>query len=175
MQSHAKFVCAFLLSCFWVFPLGADDKVNAETQVPITVSVQAEELSVNQDQAIAAAAEVMYRYMRSFNAQDPVRWADTMLFPHIRVSSGSVVVHASKQEFVQQMDFAAFSRRNNWRRSAWDSIDVVQVGANKVHMAVQFSRYDAQQQPIASFESLYVLQKDSAGRWGIRARSSFAP
>ena len=175
MQSHAKFVCAALLSYFWTFQLAADDNVNAEIQVPITVSVQAKELSVSQDQAIAAAADVMYRYMQTFNAQDPVRWADTMLFPHIRVSSGRVVVHTSKQEFVQQMDFAAFARRNNWQRSAWDHIDVVQAGTNKVHMAVQFTRYDAQQQPIASFESLYVLQKDNAGRWGIRARSSFAP
>ena len=52
---------------------------------------------------------------------------------------------------------------------------MIQVGANKVHIAVQFTRYDAAQTPQASFDSLYILQRDAAGRWGIRARSSFAP
>ena len=113
--------------------------------------------------------------MAAFNSRDPARWADTLLFPHVRISSGGVVVHPARDKFVAQMDFAAFAQRNNWQRSAWDNLEVVQVGAGKVHVAVQFTRYDPMQQPIASFDSLYVLQPNDAGVWGIRARSSFAP
>ena len=117
----------------------------------------------------------MHEYMAAFNSRDPARWADTLLFPHVRVSSGGVAVHPARDEFVAQMDFAAFAQRSNWQRSAWDYLEVVQVGAGKVHVAVRFTRYDPQQQPTASFDSLYVLQPNDSGDWGIRARSSFAP
>jgi hypothetical protein len=73
------------------------------------------------------------------------------------------------------MDFAAFAQRINWQRSAWDRLEVIQASSDKVHFAVTFSRYDPQQKLIASFDSLYVLQPDDSGNWGIRARSSFAP
>ena len=89
----------------------------------------------------------------------------------MRISSGGVVVHPSREQFAAQMDFRAFARNYNWQRSAWDRLEVIQVGANKVHIAVQFTRYDAAQTPQASFDSLYILQRDAAGRWGIRARS----
>ena len=74
-----------------------------------------------------------------------------------------VVVHPSREEFAAQMDFRAFARNYNWQRSAWDRLEVIQVGANKVHIAVQFTRYDAAQTPQASFDSLYILQRDAGG------------
>ena len=125
--------------------------------------------------AIGEAAEVMREFMVTFNAQDSDGWSKTLLFPHVRISSGGVVVDPSRQEFVAQMDFQAFARRFNWHHSAWDSLEVVQVSPNKVHIAVQFTRYDVQQQALASYDSLYILQPGEGGKWGIRARSSFAP
>ena len=125
--------------------------------------------------AIGEATKVMREFMATFNAQDSDGWSKTLLFPHVRISSGGVVVHPSRQEFAAQMDFQAFERRFNWHRSAWDSLEVFQVSPNKVHIAVQFTRYDVQQQALASFDSLYILQPGEGGKWGIRARSSFAP
>ena len=148
---------------------------SAMAQPDIRVSPGLGVLTSAQKNAIAAASEVMREFMLTFNAQDPDRWAQTLLFPHVRISSGGLVVHPSREQFTAQMDFRAFARNYNWQRSAWDRLEVIQVGANKVHIAVQFTRYDAAQTPQASFDSLYILQRDAAGRWGIRARSSFAP
>ena len=149
--------------------------VSAIAQPEVQLGINIGEPTSVQKRAIGEAAKVMDDFMQAFNAQDSARWASTLLFPHVRISSGGVVVHPSREEFIEQMDFQAFARTYNWQRSAWDSLNVVQADANKVHIAVQFSRYNPQQKPLASFESLYILQPDTSGKWGIRARSSFAP
>jgi hypothetical protein len=43
-----------------------------------------------------------------------------------------------------------------------------------VHVATRFSRHRADGSVYESFQSLYVIEKVD-GRWGVRARSSFAP
>ena len=124
--------------------------------------------------AVKAAREVMEDFMTFFNARDEARWADTLLFPHVRIASGGVIVSPSKAEFLAAMDFTQFARANNWSHSAWDSIEVVQAGPDKVHFKVQFSRFNPAGESYATFDSLYVVQREG-DRWGIRARSSFAP
>jgi hypothetical protein len=126
------------------------------------------------EQAIAAARGVMDDFMTTFNARDEARWADTLLFPHVRVASGSVMVNPTKAEFVANTDLDEFAKLNNWDHSAWDSIEVVQAGPSKVHFKVKFSRFNPAGEKYVSFDSLYILQLVD-GRWGIRARSSFAP
>ena len=125
-------------------------------------------------QAIADARSVMDEFILSFNARDEARWADTLLFPHVRVASGGVLVNPSKAEFVANTDLDEFARLNNWDHSAWDSIEVIQAGPTKVHFKVKFSRFNPAGEKYVSFDSLYILQWVD-GRWGIRARSSFAP
>ena len=51
---------------------------------------------------------------------------------------------------------------------------VLQDSATKVHIQVRFSRFDADDALIATYDSLYVIVLID-GRWGVRARSSFAP
>ena len=135
-------------------------------------------LSPNQakadDAAIAAAEAVMHEFIRTFNARDEAAWADTLLFPHVRVASGDVVVVPTKDAFIKSTDLDEFARLNNWSHSQWDDIDVIQASAEKVHFKVTFSRFNPQGERYATFNSLYVLQKTPQG-WGIRLRSSFAP
>ncbi len=123
---------------------------------------------------IAAARSVMDEFIAAFNARDEARWADTLLFPHVRFASGGVVVHDDKSAFVAAMDMDDFARVNNWGHSEWDSIDVIQAGPDKVHFKVKFSRFRPDGERYVTFDSLYILQRVD-GRWGIRARSSFAP
>jgi hypothetical protein len=130
--------------------------------------------SAQTDAAVLAARMVMDDFMTHFNARDEARWADTLLFPHIRVASGGVIVSPSKAEFVAAMDLDQFALANNWSHSAWDSIEVIQAGPDKVHFKVQFSRFNPAGEKYVTYNSLYVVQRDGE-RWGIRARSSFAP
>ncbi|MEM7001779.1 MAG: hypothetical protein AAF529_13400 [Pseudomonadota bacterium] len=140
------------------------------TLVPCLNHAEASDSSGAQDQARL----VMDEFMNAFNARDKVRWAETLLFPHVRIASSGVTVTPTREEFVADMDFEAFAARFNWRHSRWDSIEAVHVGPDKVHFKVVFTRVNQQNEAYASFDSLYVLQRVN-GRWGIRARSSFAP
>ena len=72
------------------------------------------------------------------------------------------------------MDFEAFAERTGWHHSAWDSREIFQSGKNKVHIAVQFTRYDSDDNKIATYNSLYIVTHLD-GKWGTQARSSFAP
>lgn len=123
---------------------------------------------------VVAARQVMNDFLTAFNARDEAGWADTLLFPHIRMASGEVMVYDDKTQFVASTDLDEFARANNWHHSEWDDIEVIQSGPHKVHFKVRFSRFNPEGERYATFDSLYVLQQVD-GRWGIRARSSFAP
>ena len=121
-----------------------------------------------------AALEVMDNFLTAFNARDEQAWANTLHFPHVRLASGQVTVYSTAAEFVAAMDLESFAESTGWDHSVWDTLEVVQVSPQKVHIAVTFSRYTAVGDKMASYRSLYVIEKVN-GRWGVRARSSFAP
>jgi len=124
--------------------------------------------------AETAALEVMDAFLTAFNASDEQAWADTLVYPHIRMASGQVRVYQDRNAFVEEMDMTAFAANTGWRRSSWDDMEVIQSSPNKVHIRVKFSRFDAQDALIASYDSLYIIEPVD-GHWGVRARSSFAP
>eukprot|EP00752_Nemacystus_decipiens_P017638 g15809.t1 len=113
-------------------------------------------------------------FLTAFNARDESGWADTLLFPHVRVASGGVSVIPDKATFLRETDMNQFAADNNWAFSRWDCIETMHAGEDKVHFKVLFSRYNPAGERYVSFNSLYVIQRVD-GRWGVRARSSFAP
>ena len=125
-------------------------------------------------EAESQALDVMYDFMRTFNGRDVPNFARTLTYPHVRVASGGVTVFPDRQSFIDATDLEAFAKRFNWSHSRWDSISTVQADAEKVHFAVQFTRFNPQGVAYVSFNSLYIVQRTESG-WGIRARSSFAP
>ncbi len=125
-------------------------------------------------QAEIAAREVMDDFLRAFNARDEQAWADSLVYPHLRMASGNVVVYPDRQTFVDAMDLDAFAASTGWRRSRWDDMEVIQSSPEKVHIRVRFSRFDANDALLSSYDSLYIIEQVE-GRWGVRARSSFAP
>ena len=125
-------------------------------------------------EAEVQALAVMEAFLDAFNKRDVAAWADTLVYPHLRMASGTVVVHQNRDEFVAAMDLNAFARNTGWRRSTWDDMAVVQSSPQKVHIRVRFSRFDASNALIASYDSLYIIEPVD-GHWGVRARSSFAP
>ncbi len=122
-----------------------------------------------------AVEAVMMEYLRSFNAKDVESWSKTMLYPHIRIASGEIVLYPSASDLATKIDLHQFAQENNWSRSEWKTLDVIQASPEKVHVKVEFTRDDKTGEPYVSYNSLYVLQRDMTGDWGIRARSSFAP
>lgn len=125
-------------------------------------------------EAERAALAVMEDFLAAFNGRDEAAWADTLHFPHVRIASQRVAVYPDREAFLADRDLDAFADATGWAHSTWEALRVIQASPEKVHIAVTFTRFDGAGAVLASYDSLYVVE-NLAGRWGIRARSSFAP
>jgi hypothetical protein len=121
-----------------------------------------------------SARAVMRDFLAAFNASDVEALADTLVYPHVRFASGTVVTFEDRAAFIEATDMSVFAENVGWKYSTWDAMEVIQSSADKVHIRVRFSRFDQRDELIASYDSLYVIVRDGE-RWGVRARSSFAP
>ena len=121
-----------------------------------------------------AAMEVLDQFMAAFNTRDDEAMCRTFLYPHVRFASGAVRTYETYEACVEQFDFAGFAERFGWDHSAWVSRTTVQANTDKVHIVVVFSRFNADDEQISQYDSLYIVARVD-GRWGIRSRSSFAP
>jgi hypothetical protein len=126
------------------------------------------------DEAIEAAMKSLDEYMVAFNSRDPKAWAATLSYPHVRLASGAVRVWETEEEFRDYMDFEAFSKRFGWNHSRWVSREVIGTNPDKVHVSTVFQRFNDKNEPIATYESLYIVTKVD-GRWGTQFRSSYGP
>jgi hypothetical protein len=124
-------------------------------------------------EAEAAAMKVLDAFMTAFNGRDVAAFETVLHYPHYRIASGEVSVlqdpkmlPALFQRFVAAMP--------SWDHSAWARREVIHSGPDKVHIDTRFTRYRADGSELASYDSLYIVTKRD-GRWGVLARSSFAP
>ncbi|HIG41697.1 MAG: hypothetical protein ABGY96_01585 [bacterium] len=97
----------------------------------------------------------------------------TFHFPHVRIASGTIKV-LEESGFRPVNFFEQFVENTGWHYTLWDYRRVVQSTDNKVHFAVQFSRYREDDSLIGNYPSLWVVSLID-GKWGVQARSSFAP
>jgi hypothetical protein len=121
-----------------------------------------------------AGLRTLDAFMAAFNARDVDSWIATLHFPHVRFASGRVAVYEDAAAFRDDFEFASFAQQTGWSRSEWTERRLVQAGPDKVHFAVSFTRFRADGSVLAKYESLYVITRVN-GRWGVQARSSFAP
>ena len=127
--------------------------------------------SISEAQAIV----VTDTFMTTFNAHDWKAHFGTFNFPHIRIAGGTVNVWNTPEQLANEYPGHWDGRiEPDWSYSAWNSREVVHSSDDKVHLAVQFTRYDQSGAKIATYRALYVITC-VAGHWGIQARSSFAP
>ncbi len=125
------------------------------------------------DIAIAEARAVMDGFMTAFNAEDAEALRTTWFhFPHVRLHSGQVTVMATPADFRSAV-WGRTGQAQGWARTAWDYVEPIDAGPDKVHFRVQLTRYRADGSAIGSYRSLYIVTRQD-GRWGIQARSSWA-
>lgn len=127
-------------------------------------------MSDPKDAAAAAALEVMRRHMAALNARDAQALAATLHFPHYRLSQGRLQVWESPATYLDD-----FMKRTDpgWEKSAWDFLNIVAAGPDKVHIDAGFTRYGAGDRVLGRYRSLWVISRLD-GRWGAQLRSSFA-
>lgn len=119
----------------------------------------------------AEARAPIEAFFAGFNAKDIEAIRKSLHYPHVRLASGTVAVAQTAEEYSIPYDLL---EATGWRRSTLDSCLMRQNSEGKVHFEIEFTRYNEKDEPYALYKSLWISEfKD--GRWGIRARSSFAP
>jgi hypothetical protein len=117
--------------------------------------------------------DVIRRYVETVNTRDGEGNRATMVCPHVRFASDSVLVMAEPDDLRMISNFDRLAA-SGWSRTELDWAEVIQGDDKKAHVALQYSRYDADGNHLVTFESLYVLVR-RGDAWKIQARSSFAP
>ena len=129
-------------------------------------------------EAIAGAMAALDEFMLSFNRKDMNAWAASLNYPHVRFASGSVTVWESAEEFAMREPFETprprALARIGWDHSHWLSREVTMASPDKVHISTLFQRFNDRNEPIAKYQSLYLVTLVD-GHWGPQARSSLAP
>ena len=118
----------------------------------------------------AAALRVLDDYIAAYNARDEAAFVATLHFPHVRIAGDRAKTFQGIAEYMRELDL----KKGGWDYSTWSERRVVQSGATKVHIAARFTRFRAGGIPVGSYDTLYVIVLRN-GRWGILARSSYAP
>jgi len=120
---------------------------------------------------VEQALSLMDAHIKAINERDSEAIADTLHFPHHRLSGTTWKTWESSEHYLNDfLDRAG----TNWKRSAAEDIKVVDSSANKVHLDVEIRRYDSSDSLITSFRSLWVIIEIN-GVWAAKIRSSFAP
>ncbi len=124
----------------------------------------------------AEAAKTIKAYFEAFNAHDNKTFLDTHHFPHIRINDkGQVSIVQNASELLPLDEtLTNLTKKERWYHSTLDSLEVIHASEIKVHFNIQFSRYKADGSKYAVYKSLWIITKKD-GRWGIQARSSYAP
>ncbi len=139
----------------------------------VTPVTSAQNQSENES-AIASAMAALDEFMMTFNSRDPVAWAGSLNYPHVRFASGTVTIWHTAEEFAAGESFERLAAQD-WDHSRWLSREVVLASPGKVHVNTVFQRFNANNEPIGTYESLYIVTRDANGHWGTQARSSLAP
>lgn len=121
------------------------------------------------------AMKALDDFMTAFNARDIDAWRETLNYPHLRISgAGSVTIANVPEEYAAGMDFERWAKSIGWDHSGWDYRKIIHSTPGKVHLDVQFTRYNSENEAIATYKAIYIVT-DQNGRWGIIFRSSYAP
>lgn len=125
--------------------------------------------------AIEQAKASFYRWNTAFNARNMDGMLAEMHFPHRRLSGeNEFQVWRTESDFRANRGDNATTSLNaqGWNNTATTSIEAVQSGAEKVHLAINQSRRRADGTEYNAFPTLWIFTKIGE-RWGVQFRSSF--
>lgn len=115
------------------------------------------------------------RWNAAFNARDTDAMVAEMHFPHRRLNGEmQFEVWETADDFraTRGENMTASLSAQGWDHTATTSIEAVQSGPNKVHLAINQSRRRADGTEYNAFPTLWIFTRMD-GRWGVQFRSSF--
>ena len=122
-----------------------------------------------------AAVKTIEKFMSYLNSGNNSGLFNTIHTPHVRISENGVRIYNNLQE-LQENYLKDFVDRagDSWQHTVLDSTEVLHNSESKVHVYIQWTRYDANDLLLATHKALWIMTRVD-GRWGVQARSSFAP
>ncbi len=120
----------------------------------------------------AEARKAIDAFFEGFNARDNDAIRKALHYPHVRFASGRVRIAEDQSAFKTRFDFLI--EREGWHHSTLDSVEVIHASDDKVHFAIEFSRYKEDGTKYVTHKSLWIVTRED-DHWGVIARSSFAP
>lgn len=114
------------------------------------------------------ALEALDRYLETWNSRDPLLWASSLHYPHIRPSAGEFEMSRTPEEYASGVNFAQ-TLSTGWDHSEWDSRRVLQIGPDKVHVTGQWTRYTRDGRSLVSSAITYIVTRQGE-RWGVLSR-----
>ena len=125
--------------------------------------------------AIEQAKASFNRWNTAFNARDMDAMVAEMHFPHRRLSEeNEFQVWRTEDDFraTRGDNTTASLNAQAWDHTATTSIEAVQSGADKVHLAINQSRRREDGSEYNAFPTLLIFTKINE-RWGVQFSSSF--
>ncbi len=125
----------------------------------------------NSTEAESGARKALETFMTEWNTGEDARVRTAMNFPFVTFGGGSsVVVSETAEDFSQGFD--RLRERYGWDSSSfdYDSLKIFMSSADKVHLALDFNRYQADGELYFTGNVFYVITKKE-DHWGIQMRS----
>ena len=109
------------------------------------------------------------RFITTFNSRDVSEWADSLNFPHVRPSPlGPIRPIPDKEAYVAGFSYDKVIA-SGWDHSKWDYKLFLHRSPKKLHVAGQWSRFDADGNKILTTPITYIVTLVD-GAWGIQSR-----
>lgn len=109
------------------------------------------------------------RFLETWNSRNPGIWAGSLHYPHVRPSpNGPATVAQTREMYIESVDYSKVLA-TGWDHSEWDYRQVLHVCESRIHVAGQWSRYDADGQVILTMPIVYIVTL-LEGEWGIQSR-----
>ncbi|MCY3567952.1 MAG: hypothetical protein OXH38_04955 [Chloroflexi bacterium] len=118
-----------------------------------------------------------FAFLETFNARDATGWAGVNSWPHARVSAAAdstahwrppTRVFSDAEEYLAEPLWDDLEA-TGWARSQSLPPTVAQASDDKAHIAGGWTRYDADDEPMAANRVVYVMTRTVDG-WGIQAQ-----
>jgi len=123
---------------------------------------------VARERVVREAVRAADRYLETWNSRDPMAWAGSLHFPHVRPGAGPFRLTHTPEEYARGVNFER-TLASGWHRSQWDSYEVFQVGPSKAHVAGHYSRYNFDGERIRTTLITYIVTRQG-DHWGIQSR-----
>lgn len=119
--------------------------------------------------AAEAGLKAVDSFMDTWNTREPLTWAKSLNYPHVRPAvGGSRDVSQSPEEYAAGVDFDR-TVATGWDRSVWNSQELIHAKGDKAHVAGKYTRYTKDGEKILTNEITYIATNVD-GHWGVQAR-----